>query len=108
MGLFAISTANEEVLEKMWACRSGLHEWAQVERAKFDPGKEHSLVLSRRSPLGDDFKLLGIAFDCKLVMSAAAHATAVKAGAKLRALLRTRRFYSVSDFVCGYNAHVPS
>ena len=49
-------------------------------------------VLSRKRPHGDDIKLLGIHFDCKLVMSATVEDLAKTCRWKLKAILRTSRF----------------
>lgn len=108
MGLFPNSMANEAVMDNLSACQESLHEWGRSERLRFDAGKEHSFILSRRSPVGDVFKLLGVVFDCKLIMSVAVHSAATKAGAKLRALLRARRYYSTADLFNQYKAHVLS
>ena len=73
---------------------------------KFDPGKEKICIISRAYPHGDDFELLGVLFDCKLVMENAVQSIATKANAKLRALLRARRHMSIPDAMVQFKAHI--
>ena len=64
--------------------------------------------MDRRSPVGDHFKLLGVLFDAKLEMFAAACAIASQAGTHLRTLLRGSRFFGIEELVRLYKANVLS
>ena len=65
-------------------------------------------VLSRTEPEGDDFKVLGVSFDCKLVMKNEIHELVSAASWKLRTLLRTSRYYTGGQMVLLYKAHLLS
>ncbi len=56
--------------------------------------------------MGDQFKILGILFDCKLVMRDAVEAVVAEASWKLRTLLRTKRFYTTRDLTTLYKAQL--
>jgi len=57
---------------------------------------------------GADFKLLGVTVDVRLIMASAVSAINKKARPKLRALLRTMPYYTRSQLVQSYKAHVLS
>jgi hypothetical protein len=52
--------------------------------------------------------MLGVPFDPQLLMADAVSEIVSAAGWKLRALMRTRRFYEISDLIALYKAHVLS
>ena len=52
--------------------------------------------------------MLGVEFDCKLVMAMAVKETADKASWKVRAVLRTRSFFSTVDLIRMYKSQVLS
>ena len=54
---------------------------------------------SRHNPVGDEFRILGCLFDCKLLMTSCIHETVVAANWKMRSLLRIRRFYSDREMI---------
>ncbi len=64
------------------------------------------MVLHHMCGEGDSFKLLGTAFDAKLVMEVAITCVIRKAGPKLTALLRTKLYYCMSDLMKSYKSHV--
>ena len=45
-----------------------LHKWGDANQVSFDAKKASRHILSRTEPLGPDFKLLGVEFDCGLDM----------------------------------------
>ena len=61
--------------------------------------KESFHVVSRRTPQGDDFKVLGVIFDCELRMEGAVRKLAGEARWKLKALLKSASFY-IEDDLC--------
>ena len=89
-------------------CQAEVHKWGRANRVTFDASKESFHVISRVHPYGDNFKLLGISFDAKLLMHDAVHQCAVEASWRLTALLRTRRFYSFHELVSLYKSQVLS
>ena len=80
-------------------CQTSLHRWGAANKVTFDPGKESFHAIHRTRSFGDDFKILGVLFDCQLTMRSAAQEIAREAGWKAKALLRCRRFYSQGELV---------
>jgi hypothetical protein len=74
----------------------------------FDSGKEYSSIISNTDPEGSDFKILGMWFDTELSMGHGVYEMVSSAGWKLRTLLRTKRFYSDTDLIVLYKAHLLS
>ena len=66
------------------------------------------LILSRTKPLGEIFKLLGIHFDFKLIMSSTVEDLAKTCRWKLKQILRTSRFNSGANLVSLYKAQLLS
>ena len=52
--------------------------------------------------------MVGIDFDCKLLMSDAAHGTVVSVSWKLRSIMRSRRFFCDADMVLNHKSHILS
>ena len=69
----------------------------------FDAGKESFHILSRlyldRGPDGENFRLLGICFDPKLLMGDAVHECVAACHWKMQGILRARRFYSTAELI---------
>ena len=84
---FAHTADNEAVMLEIGASQRKLHEWGQANRVTFDAGKESMHVLSRTQPLGGNFKILGVNFDCKLVMEDAVHEVRAACSWKLETML---------------------
>ena len=64
--------------------------------------------MSLSDPDGSAFKLLGVPFDAALSMGQAVSEMVASAGWKLRTILRTKRFYTDSDLIVLYKAHLLS
>eukprot|EP00973_Karenia_brevis_P091130 12406019-Karenia_brevis.AAC.1 len=85
-------TDTESILKDLDACQQELHSWGKANQVTFDAGKESRHILSRKRPHGDSFELLGVRFDCKLLMSDSVHELASTCCWKLHAILRTQKF----------------
>ena len=85
-----------------------LHHWGAANRVVFDASKEHHIILSRTDPLGDDFRLLGIEFDCKLLMHVAIREVVTEASRRVKALLKTQRYYSKQQLIILYKQQILS
>ena len=105
---FEPETTDNDILSKLQECQRSLHSWGTANQVMFDPGKESFHILHPRKPYGDNFKMLGVTFDPKLMMDSAACEVAAEAGWRMRALLRCRRFYSKAELVRMYKAQVLS
>ena len=89
-------------------CQASLHRWGRANSVKFDPAKESFHVLHRKRHQGEDFRLLGVVFDCGLRMHAAIASLAREAGWRLQAILRPRRFFQEFEVVNLYKSLVLS
>ena len=65
-------------------------------------------ILSKISISHSEFKLLGVDFDNKLVMAKAVRGCVTDASWKLKALLRTKRFFSIKDLMVLFKSHILS
>ena len=101
-------TSHEQMLADMKTCQGELHMWGSANSVTFDKSKEGMFVLSRKKPHGESFDLLGIRFDCKLVMSNTVEELASTCRWKLKAILRTRRFNTGARLVSLYKAQLLS
>jgi len=106
--IFSSATHNDNIIVSLKSCQQELHKWGAANQVAFDAGKESQHVLSSSDPFGSNFKMLGVPFDPQLLMADAVSEIVSAAGWKLRTLMRTRRFYAVSDLIGLYKAHVLS
>jgi len=104
--VFPARVGNDAIRKCMDNCQVELHKWGAANQVEFDPGKESKHILSLSEPEGDEFKVLGVLFDCQLTMTSAVDEVVTSAGWKMRTLLRTRRFYTSAEMVSLYKANV--
>jgi hypothetical protein len=102
------SLANDAIVADLSKCADSVHQWGVVNQVKFDPGKEGFRILHRGDPLGDLFKILGVDFDCKLLMKACCMFVYQKCNFKLRCLLRFRKFFADHLTFQLYKSHIMS
>ena len=95
-------------LKSMDSVQGELHKWGNANQVGFDATKESKHVLSLKDPLGPEFKLLGVTFDCKLEMESAVRSLTGKVKWKLLMLLRSRRSFHTTDLVIQYKQQVLS
>ena len=88
--------------------QSNLHQWGANNFVTFDAQKESKHIISKHKPVGEDFRILGCLFDCKLTMSACIHETVTTINWKIRTLLRTRQHYTDRELVNLYKGHILS
>ena len=105
---FPSDTPNDIILVSLKSCQHELHTWGAANQVAFDAGEESQHVLSLSDPFGCNFKMLGVPFDTMLSMADAVSEIVSAASWKLRTLMRTRRFYSASDLIALYKAHLLS
>ena len=99
-------TTNDHILCDLEEFQRDIHQWGVQNRVAFDPGKEQFWILHRSDPYGLPGRLLGAIIDQKLIMEAEVSRICGKVRPKIKALLRTRSFYSMSDMVAQYKAHI--
>ena len=102
---FESSLSNEHILEDMEECQLAAHNWGVVNRVQFDAGKEHFCILHKMNCYGETFKLLGTLLDPKLTMEDEIRRIQKKARPKVKAILATRNYYSLSDMMQQYKSH---
>ena len=95
-----------EVQNTLQQCRDSVHRWGKVNRVSFDPSKEHLVVLHPVEHHGPCFKLLGLMVDTDLAMESAIDALLTKIRPKIKAILRTRGYHSVSDLIMQFKTHI--
>ena len=93
-------------MESLGKVQEELHTWGSANQVTFDPSKESKHILSRNMPSGEDYKFLGVTFDCRLDMQVAVRALAGKVKWKLQMLLRSKRFFSTEDLIVQYKQQV--
>ncbi len=102
------TTTEAQARAALRKCQVSLHRWGAANKVLFDPGKESFHAIHRTRSFGDDFKILGVLYDCQLTMSSAVREIAKEAGWKVKTLLRCRRFYCQRELVKLYKAQVLS
>ena len=95
--IFPSSTPNDIALKAIDNVQQELHMWGDANQVSFDAKKESRHILSRTEPLGPDFKLLGVEFDCGLEMENAVRSLVGKVKWKSKMLLRSRRLFNTAD-----------
>ena len=83
-----------------------LHRWGEANQVTFDATKESKHVFSRTDPLGPDFKLLGVIFDCGMEMTSAVQQLVGEVRWKSKMLLRSRRSFNTVDLIVQYKQQV--
>ena len=97
---------NENIVNAMQRCQADIHKWGKMNRAVFDAGKEHIVVLHRQDYYGDTFKLLGGLVNPQLLMANEINRILKKVRPQIKLLLRTRYFYSVRDMILQFKTHI--
>ena len=90
---------NSTIHKQMKLCQQKLHNWGEANQVSFDAQKEKFCIISLDAPEGDSFKLLGVLFDTRLKMTEAIHTLRAQANWKLRALLQTRRNFTIPELM---------
>ena len=103
---FPTTTASDEVKRKLQGCQTAVHRWGKANQVEFDSSKEGFYVLHRLNPTGENFRMLGVLWDTTLSMRPECEEVGKRAFAKVRSLLRLRRYYTTEQLVTQYKAHV--
>jgi hypothetical protein len=98
--------AHDKAMESTTKVQEELHKWGLANQVTFDATKESKHILSRTDPWGQNFKLLGVVFDCRLNMESAICTLAGKVRWKLLMLLKSRRSFGTADLVLQYKQQV--
>ena len=106
--LYDADCTSSFIKEDLTIVAERIHHWGTINQVLFDPLKEHFCILHRSEYEGVPFRLLGVDFDVQLLMGDFCTDLASRCNGKLKALLRTRRFYSTSHLIGLYKTHVLS
>lgn len=104
--VFDSTVSDASILEELATCQRSVHRWGVENRVEFDPKKEEMKILHVRRCHGSSFKFLGPIVDTKLVMDDEVRRIRNKTRPKVKAILRTRPYYTVEALVGQYKAHV--
>jgi len=105
---FPGTVSDEQIHRQLDEAQVELHAWGRADQVSFDPGKESFHILSRSRPAGEDFTILGITLDCKLVMQSAIDQCVTACGWKLESICRSKRFFCDAELILFYKAHLLS
>lgn len=83
-----------------------VHNWGASNRVFLDKCKEEFAILDPMDGHGKVFKFLGPTIESKLTKEDCIEKINNKAKPKARRILRSRRFFSTSDLVMQFKAHV--
>eukprot|EP00969_Alexandrium_andersonii_P232967 10285521-Alexandrium_andersonii.AAC.1 len=64
---------DDEAFALIAECQQELHQRGAANRVAFDAGKESAHIVARQRPSGENFHILGVDFDCQLLMHEAVH-----------------------------------
>ena len=98
--------ADNIILEELAEVQQRTHLWGRRNQVEFDPAKEHFNIIHPSRAYGEDFRLLGTLFDCRLTMLPCIEEMLSKMRPKMRAILRLRHIYSVAELLGQYKTHI--
>ena len=102
------TVSNHTILEALSQCQHKLHTWGEANQVSFEPSKESFHILDRAAPVGNNFEIIGVVFDTKLQMHDAAARLTAEAGWRIKAIVRTMKFYDAKSLIRLYKCHVLS
>ena len=105
---FPLNTANDVAIGAAEACQQELHKWGRANQVQFDPKKESLHIVSHYCPVGSNFKILGLNFDCRLIMGDAISGLVSEMRWRVKSILRTQRYHTVANIVHLYTGNVLS
>ena len=66
---FTLDIPNDILMNSARKYQQELDKWGRANQVAFDPKKESTHCVSHVAPKGEDFKILGVRFDCRLTMA---------------------------------------
>ena len=103
---YSAATSNETILADLHACQEAAHDWGATNRVCFDGTKEAFRILHGRQTHGECFKYLGVKFDTRLLMSEEINRILSRSRPKVKAILRSQRYYSTKQLIQQFKTHV--
>ena len=105
---FKRTVNDQEIYEDIDICQGNLHSWGEGNQVTFDPSKESMHIVSHTKPSGENFTILGVHFDCKLLMTDAVDLLVRECRWKLHRILRTQSFFDPKQLIGLYKAQILS
>ena len=105
---FDRSIVDTKIYEDLHSCQNGLHKCGEANQVTFDGSKESFHILHPRAPSGNNFRMLGLCFDTKLVMRNACYEIVSIAAGRCRAVLKLRSFFTTAEIINHYKSQVLS
>ena len=87
-------------------CREKIHKWGAANRMISEFFKKLLIVLHPPRGHGAPFRFLGCMMDTDLRMHSCIDQFLSKIRPKIKAILRTRGFYSTPDLIIQFKAHI--
>ena len=103
---FPRNASDATIEEELHNTRRRVHKWGKLNRVAFDPGKEQVIIISPGVGSEDVFKMLGITFDGHLSLKYDIDGLLSRVRPKVKALLRTRSFYTDPELVSQFKTHI--
>ena len=95
-------------LKQTYGCQSSLHAWGAANQVVFEATKESMHIVDSRNPVGDNFKILSVIFDPKLLMNDAVFHFYNEASWRLKTLFRVSRHYAKDAMVRLFKSQILS
>ena len=99
---------DSDILSDVDSCQESLHSWGRGNQVSFDANKESKHIVSRTRPSGENFTILGVCFDCKLLMTDAVETLVGECRWKLYKILRSQQFFKASEIIGLYKSQILS
>ena len=103
---YELSVSNTQIFDDLNETRTAVHSWGRRNRVIFDAEKEHLNIIHPIHGEGCNFKFLGCLVDVKLSMESAIDQVACEVRPKIKALIRSRPYYSLEDMITQFKTHV--
>lgn len=104
--IFDRHAADDDIGATLARTRQRVHKWGSLHRVAFDPQKESIAIIHPLLHSQAEFKLLGILFDPALTMRSDIEGLVARCRPKIRALLRTRSYYGISELLNQFKTHI--
>ena len=105
---FTLDIPNDILMNSARECQRELHKWGRANQVAFDPKKESTHCVSHVAPEGEDFKILGVRFDCRLTMANAVHELVSEMRWRISTFMRPHKYHSTVGTINMYKAKVLS
>ena len=104
--LYAKDTSTEGIHKNLEECQKAVHGWGRKNQVLFDSSKEEFAVIHETEGDGEDFRYLGTWMDTSLRMARNIEKILSRTRPKVKALLRSHRFYTTTDMVQQFKTHI--